>query len=40
MTTIKTTVRNRCIEVPAPRNIPDGTEIMSKARRTFAQPLT
>ena len=28
MTTIKTTVRNRRIEVPAPSDIPDGTEVM------------
>jgi hypothetical protein len=28
MTTIKTTVRNRRIDVPAPSDIPDGTEVM------------
>jgi hypothetical protein len=28
MTTIKTIVRNRRIEVPAPNDIPDGTEVM------------
>lgn len=28
MTTIKTTVRNRRIDVPAPGNIPDGTEVV------------
>lgn len=28
MTTIKTTIRNRRIEVPAPGEIPDGTEVI------------
>ncbi len=28
MNTIKTTVRNRRIDVPAPSDIPDGTEVM------------
>jgi predicted DNA-binding transcriptional regulator YafY len=28
MTTIKTTIRNRRIEVPAPCEIPDGTEVI------------
>jgi hypothetical protein len=28
MTTIKTTVRNRRIDVPAPSDLPDGTEVL------------
>jgi hypothetical protein len=28
MTTIKTTIRNRRIDVPAPSEIPDGTEVI------------
>jgi hypothetical protein len=28
MTTIRTTIRNRRIEVPAPSDIPDGTEVV------------
>lgn len=28
MTTIKTTIRNRRIDVPAPTDIPDGTEVI------------
>jgi hypothetical protein len=28
VTTIKTTIRNRRIEVPAPDDIPDGTEVI------------
>jgi hypothetical protein len=27
MTTIKTTIRNRRIDVPAPSDVPDGTEV-------------
>ena len=28
MTTIKTTIRNRRIDVPAPHDLPDGTEVI------------
>jgi hypothetical protein len=28
MTTIKTTIRNRRIDVPAPGDLPDGTEVL------------
>jgi hypothetical protein len=28
MTVVKTTIRNRRIDVPAPSNLPDGTEVL------------
>jgi len=37
MTTIKTTIRNRRIDVPAPCEIPDGTEVILTIRASEAK---
>ena len=37
MTTIKTTIRNRRIEVPAPSEIPDGTEVVLTVQASQAR---
>jgi hypothetical protein len=40
MTTIKATVRNRRIEVPAPSDIPDGAEVTLTIAESDEGPLT
>jgi hypothetical protein len=37
MTTIKTTIRNRRIDVPAPSEIPDGTEVILTVQASQAK---